>query len=127
MTTTLNSTGLGDVQREEMSNNTQFDIMPIPEESSEETIVFGFNGLFRQIKVTGIYTDTGGTSAGAWVALIDSFVDDVQEGGYVYHSDFYDDGHDFTVKIQKFQYVVEFGEPFNRVSYELILVEGKDG
>lgn len=126
MTVTLGGISLGDVQRETMENKTNFDVSPIPTEGSDSTIVVGYQGLLRQFKIDGVYSDTGGVTSGAWVALIDALVDDVQDGGRIYHSDFYNGGANFTVKIHRFFYEVEAGETYTRVRYELTLVEASN-
>lgn len=126
MAFTLGGISLGDLQRETLELKANFDVTPIPTEGAESTIVVGYQGLLHQLKLDGIYTDTGGVTAGAWVALITGLVDDVQAGGYAYHSDFYNGGASFIVKILRFFYEVEAGETFTRVRYELTLIEASD-
>lgn len=128
MTYTLNTTSLGDVQVEEMQMNTNLQTIPIPLQTSDNTIGVGYQGLLRVFLLQGVYAEASPTPQ-AWVKIIADLVTDDQRKstatvGYTYHSDQYSaSGKDFNVYVQRFKYRFIAGEAINYVAYEINMVE----
>jgi len=125
MTYTLDSNSLGSVRSIRFSTVERADVMGMPFDDSDDTLVLSFEGVVRKITLVGIYTGTT-TQIDTFIDTIHALQDGQQGGGSGYTfatgADDMPKSMSLTVHLEDFQFTWGV-DAYNVLDYTLKLIE----